>query len=137
VTGPEQHAATVRDALSGLASAVSCKEDYTATLARVRDAGEDALDELVALAGRADELQRALESAERMIGRIVRATGKPEVPVIERVKRLAAAEVALRAVAAQPHAPVDGAGTDGAVHVYVQGYAMGCPICEAIETGLA
>ena len=50
---------------------------------------------------------------------------------------LAREGAALRAVAAQPHAPADGVGTDGAVHVYEPGHPMGCPICQAIEAGLA
>lgn len=52
-------------------------------------------------------------------------------------ERAEAAEAALRAVAAQPHAPIEGVGTNGAVHVYTPGHLMGCPICQALEGGLA
>jgi len=51
--------------------------------------------------------------------------------------RTEAAKIALHAVAAQPHAPIDGVGIDGAVHIYTQGHPMGCRICQAIETGMA
>ena len=59
------------------------------------------------------------------------------VYALDEIVALAREGAALRAVAAQPHAPADGIGTDGAVHVYESGHPMGCPICQAIETGLA
>jgi len=110
VTGPEQHAATVRDAVWKAPG-------------HVHDAALAALDELVALA-RDNVGLRFLVDAKQALFEGASA-------------RAEAAEAALRTVAAQPHAPADGAGTDGAVHLYVQGHPMGCPICEAIEKGLA
>ena len=82
-------------------------------------------------------VERLADTARKGIYPDTDVVGLEARAALDELVALAREGAALRAVAAQPHAPADGIGTDGAVHVYESGHPMGCPICQAIETGLA